>query len=466
MILIPPVAGSLTLTADIQIGSIGSGQVVTAIANPSANIPTPVLHIKGQSGSITLTTLTLTSLAALSTAWTHGGVIESGSGFYRLDFSVSAFIGTLRISGVNTSSGYEIFHAGYQMADSASNYLGANAITLQDKTGISLAANQHVLTDNLSSGGFIQGTLTLNGTTLQLNGSPFTVLDTAGITTLLTRLSATRAGYLDNCSNSDVLTGSRLATSAYTAPTTPPTAAQNADAVQGRTLNMGTDSSTMSTSILAAALAGSNQSATTKSIITDPTAGNNALLTAINAIIPGTIGGTRAYWLTVNDSASNAIQSAHIRLADSISGISQVLATDANGRITTVLNDVTMHYWGNKDGFAPISGNFTCSSLATASTLTMTAVVVTAPTSSSYGTVACMTLDQAGNAEPLSWVKWIIQDPSHPMVVWSGSSQSDTSAVWQLPVTVGHTILLTVGSGTTLRSFSYGPVTTGTQWIT
>ena len=198
------------------------------------------------------------------------------------------------------------------------------------------------------------------------------------------------------------------------------------------------------------------------------TVGNLSIHNQIATIVPGTIGGTRPYWLTINDSANNAVQSAYIRLADSVSGISMIYTTGSNGMLTTVpvLNDVTMWYWGNKPGYAPIAGTFLVSATQTASTLTMTSVVLTAPTSSSYGTVGYVTTDQSGAPVPLSVVKWVIQDPSNPMVVWSGSSQSDTSAVWQLPVAVGHGLMLTVGSGASIRSFSYGPVVAGVQWIT
>lgn len=57
--------------------------------------------------------------------------------------------------------------------------------------------------------------------------------DTAGTTTLLSRLSATRAGYLDNLTNLDAAVTTRLATAGYT---TPPTAAAIADAVWDETL--------------------------------------------------------------------------------------------------------------------------------------------------------------------------------------------------------------------------------------
>ena len=57
--------------------------------------------------------------------------------------------------------------------------------------------------------------------------STYAGADTAGTTSLVNRLTATRAGLLDNLSNLDALVSSRLATGAYTAPANPTDYARN-----------------------------------------------------------------------------------------------------------------------------------------------------------------------------------------------------------------------------------------------
>lgn len=139
------------------------------------------------------------------------------------DAITAAGLSTLDAAAIRTAIGLATANLDTQLGDLPTNAELTAALAAADDAVLAAIA----ALNNLSSAGAqaaCAAALTAFGASTYAGG------DTAGTTTLLSRLTALRAGYLDYL---DAAISSRLAAAGYTAP---PSAADNADAVWGEAL--------------------------------------------------------------------------------------------------------------------------------------------------------------------------------------------------------------------------------------
>lgn len=159
---------------------------------------------------------------------------------------------------------FDLTVAGAVTAGTVSDKTGYTVSTVSDKTGYSLtsaydpaktaaqAGDAMALTSgeraSTATAVWASTTRTLSSFGTLVADVWAAVVDSAGITTLLDRLTGTRATALDNL---DAAVSSRLADADYTVP---PTASENADALLGRTFSGGADGGTTVGMVLAAGI--------------------------------------------------------------------------------------------------------------------------------------------------------------------------------------------------------------------
>jgi hypothetical protein len=180
------------------------------------------------------TDITEATLAALTTAHTDGGFLHIGNGYYRLDLpdaAVASGASGVLIHGTVTGMvvlGCYIQLVAYNPFDSVrlgltalpnaaagangglptGNASGQVAVASLANDSITAAA---IATDAIGSAEISAAAVTK----IQSGLSTYAGGDTSGTTTLLSRLTSTRAGLLDNL---DAAISSRLASASYTAP--------------------------------------------------------------------------------------------------------------------------------------------------------------------------------------------------------------------------------------------------------
>lgn len=182
--IVPP--GSTSQTITVQIVD-DSGLAVTALV--AATFP-PTYYQRA--GELLPSAITLSDLAAQDSAWSSGGVKELTGGYYRLDVPNAAFTTASKVRIIGEATGKHLLFPPILVST-----LAVNAVQVEGADA----------TDTIGS--VVVAALGAYG------ASTYAGADTGGTTTLLTRLTTTRAANLDNL---DVSVNSRLATSEYTAP--------------------------------------------------------------------------------------------------------------------------------------------------------------------------------------------------------------------------------------------------------
>ena len=275
MILVVPSGGTLNFTVMLDVFSTGTGTLVTTITNPTSAFPSMVLTIKGQSGALTQRTLTLGTLLANATSvFAAGGICSiAPAGSFRIDFTTSGSIQEIWIKGVDTTNGWETDKVLWQQCDSASDYMGVNTITNQDKTNYTLAANQDVR--NVLGG--IAGTLNAATAAQVLSASQNVVLSS-------TQNNITSGTWM-NLGTVSTLTNALSV----------PTAQQISDTVA---------SSSQSASILAAALAGNSSTGAMRTLL-EGASGSAAIMAAV-LTLPSNASIATAVWNSTTDGVTYA----------------------------------------------------------------------------------------------------------------------------------------------------------------
>ena len=129
------------------------------------------------------TTITTATLAALTTAHADGGFLHIDDGVYRLDVPDPAFA---------TGANHVTFGGALTDCVVVGGRVKLIDVNYEDVVRFGLTSIPNVVTGNA-------GAIVTSGTgTAQLATTSGVVTDPSGVTTLLSRLSATRAGYLDN----------------------------------------------------------------------------------------------------------------------------------------------------------------------------------------------------------------------------------------------------------------------------
>jgi hypothetical protein len=193
--------GATSQSITIQIVD-DSGQPVTGLV--AATFPTLNYCLEGPNANVAFPALS--DLAAITTAYSSGGVKERVNGYYRLDVPNGVFTtaGQVRIMGEAT--GKRVLVAPIDVGASVLLSAGTGAGQLDFTSGVVKSNLSQILGTALTeTAGQIAAafkklfnvavpTFTMDSTGSTLSAVP----DTAGTTTLLGRLTSARAGYLDN----------------------------------------------------------------------------------------------------------------------------------------------------------------------------------------------------------------------------------------------------------------------------
>jgi len=183
----------------VQIKSSSTGAVVQTILIRTLVGDPLLLATTDDGGAINVTSGKIDEVSTLTghTAQTGDTYAIVNNGTY----GNSALNTVLTSTGVKlssgTGSGQISLSSGAVTVGTNNDKTGYTASTVSDKTGYSLTADQSAVTI---------------GTVTTLTNAPS---DSSGVTTLLGRLTAPRAGYLDNL---DAAISTRLASASYTAP--------------------------------------------------------------------------------------------------------------------------------------------------------------------------------------------------------------------------------------------------------
>lgn len=248
-------ANTTSVSIDIQVVD-DSGLAVTGLV--AATLPAISWSLNNNTAA---TAISLSDLAAITTAYSSGGVKERSGGYYRLDIPNAALTTVGEVSLIGDATGKHVLAAkiivggtvtagtvsdktGYSLTQTFPANFSALAITaggamtagtVSDKTGYSLSvtpptaaqivttmmqdttAGNYTTAGSFGKGLFTSGVvpggaggLALVGsnvtfasgtdfsTTMKTSLNAATPQDTAGTTTLLGRITSARAGYLDN----------------------------------------------------------------------------------------------------------------------------------------------------------------------------------------------------------------------------------------------------------------------------
>lgn len=253
----------------------------TGLAATTLTSATAGLSISYQVGIGTVTAISLSDLAATNSAYSSGGIKHLGGGVYRIDVPDAAIPATegARSKVFGTATAFQIL--GFSMVGKPVEVVSASLVT-----AIWAA-----------------------------------VTDSAGVTTLLSRLSSARAGYLDNLSAGAVATASALASLVTTVAgivTTLSTMVADVWAYATRTL-------TQSAASVAAAVAGSTITARRGDTLT-------AALTGL-----GNISTRTALWVTVKaDPSGDADTAAKVQITEAVGLVylNGAAATAGQGSVT------------------------------------------------------------------------------------------------------------------------------------
>lgn len=143
-------------------------------------------------------TLTLSDLAAATSAFSAGGIKELLDGKYRLDFTTSGAAQVVTLSGTEGTAGSLVAES-FIVADSANTFFGVNTVTNQDKTGytinnitagtLTLVTTATNVTNPVTANNATAGTLTLVTTTTNVTNPVTANNATAGTLTLVTTVT-------------------------------------------------------------------------------------------------------------------------------------------------------------------------------------------------------------------------------------------------------------------------------------
>lgn len=228
-------AGATDTSIDVQIVD-DTGLPVTGLV--AATFPT----IKYSKGTGADTTITLSDLSALTDAHSDGGVKERGEGVYRLDLTdavSSAVAPAVKIRGEATNK--RVISPEIQVASATRGLAGtalpnaaadaAGGLPISDAGGLDLDAKLDVAVGTRMASytqptGFLAATFPSEvasrtnitaGTIATVGTLTNAPSDSSGVTTLLSRLTGTRAGYLDNLSGGAVALASGVVVASISA---------------------------------------------------------------------------------------------------------------------------------------------------------------------------------------------------------------------------------------------------------
>ncbi len=189
-----------------------------------------------------------------------------------------------------------------------------------------------------------------------------------------------------------------------------------------------------------------------------PTAGSPAagsvyddLNTIITSIAGFTFSGAYTRGFHVQDTATNSIQSAIVRIQ--LNTNAEYHVTPASGNFTTSLDAHTYTLTATCPGFAGYANTLTVSADG-AFTIVMTALTPPVPSNPSDCTIYFYTVDQAGTIATGTNVAWELSNPEDDTVVASGTSNSNAvTALWSLDVRIPATGTTYVRVTTPTRNF-------------